>query len=159
MQKKSEPPVGIEPTTFQIQIGRINHWAMGDSHSEQVAGHDQDIISWVHWTKAKQYTNLLASHKHLKKVLCTFQSQPSTHAISLMKLEIEIQNNWEMLGKKPEPPSKWWGFKSSWSQNSTNFFFKFCRWHYVLTCRSSITGSISGYVPGSLVAYMYENQA
>jgi len=74
---------------------------MGDSHSEQVAG--QDIISRVHWTKAKQYTNLLASHKHFKKVLCTLQSQSSTHAISLMKLEIDIKYNWEMFGKNSSP--------------------------------------------------------
>ena len=37
--------------------------------------------------------------------------------------------------------------------------FLFCWQHDVRTCRSSIAGSISGYVAGSSAAYMYENQA
>ena len=30
--KKSAPPAQIKPTTFQILVGRSNHWAMGDTH-------------------------------------------------------------------------------------------------------------------------------
>ena len=38
LEKKSEPPAGIEPTTFHIPVGRCNNLAMVDSHGEQVAG-------------------------------------------------------------------------------------------------------------------------
>ena len=30
--KKSEPPEQIKPMTFQILVGRSNHWATGDTH-------------------------------------------------------------------------------------------------------------------------------
>ena len=29
--KKSKPPAQIKPMTFQILVGRSNHWAMGDT--------------------------------------------------------------------------------------------------------------------------------
>ena len=31
LRKFSEPPTGVEPMTFQIPVGRSNHWAMGVS--------------------------------------------------------------------------------------------------------------------------------
>ena len=34
LEKKSEPPAGIEPTTFDIPVGRSNNLAMVDSHGE-----------------------------------------------------------------------------------------------------------------------------
>ena len=40
LRKKIWAPAGIEPTTFQIQVGRTNHWAIGKSYGEQVAGQD-----------------------------------------------------------------------------------------------------------------------
>ena len=40
LRKKIWAPAGIEPTTFQIQVGRTNHWAIGNSYGEQVAGQD-----------------------------------------------------------------------------------------------------------------------
>lgn len=54
LEKKSEPPAGIEPTTFHIPVGRSNNLAMVDSHGEQVAGLGVTTvlrISRVRWTK------------------------------------------------------------------------------------------------------------
>lgn len=54
LEKKSEPPTGIEPTTFHIPVGRSNNLAMVDSHGEQVAGFGVTTvlrISRVRWTK------------------------------------------------------------------------------------------------------------
>ena len=74
-RKKFEPPEEFEPINFQVPVGRSSHWAMGNSHGEQVAGFGVTTtglhISWVHQTKAKQHTDLLASCKHPKEVLCT----------------------------------------------------------------------------------------
>ena len=54
LEKKSEPPAGIEPTTFHIPVGRSNNLAMVDSYGEQVAGLGVTTvlrISRVRWTK------------------------------------------------------------------------------------------------------------
>ena len=38
LEKKSEPPAGIEPSTSQKLVRCSNHWAMGVSYSGQVTG-------------------------------------------------------------------------------------------------------------------------
>lgn len=52
VQKKFEPPEEFEPMTFQVPVGRSSHWAMENSHGEQVAGFGVTTtgfhISWVH---------------------------------------------------------------------------------------------------------------
>lgn len=112
---------------------------MGNSHSEQVSG--QDILSRVRCTKAKQYTNLLTSHKHLKKVLCTLQSQPFTHAISVMKLETDIKYNWEMLGKKSLSPqvSDWVLKEAEVKIPENSKFISFCKMlqKWIVPCEST----------------------
>ena len=47
LEKKSEPPAGIEPTTFHILVGRSNNLAMVDSHGEQVADLGVTTVGFV----------------------------------------------------------------------------------------------------------------
>ena len=47
------PPAGIEPTTFQVPVGRSNHWAMRNSYGVTVRKLDCSTglrISGVDWT-------------------------------------------------------------------------------------------------------------
>ena len=72
LRKKIWAPAGIEPTTFQIQVGRTNHWAIGNSYGEQVAG--QDFASHE-YAGLKQYTDLQYLHPAgTFKVLCPLWS-------------------------------------------------------------------------------------